>query len=265
MPNSDPRTQTPWLIGMLHCPPLPGSSRFDGDIAALRDRVLSDAELLVSGGFRSLMLENFGDTPFLPGSVAPVTIAHLTTLAREVRIRYPQIQLGINVLRNDGCAALAIAHAVGASFIRVNILCGARVTDQGLIQGIAHDLLRLRSQLGATDIRILADVDVKHSAPLAARPIAEEVSDAIERGHADAIIVSGPSTGSAIDNSHLEEAVSAAAGVPVLIGSGVTEDTAAELLKLADGAIIGSSLKVNGQATAPVDVTRVQQLLSAMH
>ena len=264
MPGTVPSTQAPWLIGMLHCPPLPGSPRFDGDIATLRDRVLSDAELLVSGGFRSLMLENFGDTPFLPGNLSPVTIAHLTTIAREVRARYPQIELGINVLRNDGCAALAIAHAVGASFIRVNVLCGARVTDQGLIQGIAHDLLRLRSQLGATDIRILADVDVKHSAPLAARPIAEEVRDAIERGHADAIIVSGSSTGSAIDNSHLEEAVSAAAGVPVLIGSGVNETTAAELLKLADGAIIGSSLKVDGQATAPVDITRVQQLLAAV-
>ena len=264
MPNDVSSRPTPWLIGMLHCPPLPGSPRSDGNIAALRDRVLSDAELLVSGGFRSLMLENFGDTPFLPGRVSPVTIAHLTAIARELRVRYPQIELGINVLRNDGCAALAIAHAVGASFIRVNVLCGARVTDQGLIQGIAHDLLRLRSQLGATGIRILADVDVKHSAPLAARPIAEEVSDAIERGHADAIVVSGPATGSAIDNSHLEEAVSVAAGVPVLIGSGVNEQTAAELLKLADGAIIGSSLKVNGRATAPVDITRVQQLLAAL-
>jgi len=249
---------------MLHCPPLPGSPRFDGDLAALRDRVLSDAELLVSGGFRSLMLENFGDAPFLPGSVSPVTIAHLTTLAREVRVRYPQVELGINVLRNDGCAALAIAHAVGASFLRVNVLCGARVTDQGLIQGIAHDLLRLRSQLAATSIRILADVDVKHSAPLAARPIRDEVGDVIERGYADAIIVSGSATGSAIDNGHLEEAVDAAAGVPVLIGSGVNEATAAELLKIADGAIIGSSLKINGQATAPVDITRVQQLLAAV-
>ena len=256
--------QTPWLIGMLHCPPLPGSPRFDGDIAAARDRVLSDAELLLSGCFRSLMLENFGDTPFLPGSVSPVMIAHLTTIAREVRTRYPQVELGINVLRNDGCAALAIAHAVGASFIRVNVLCGARVTDQGLIQGIAHDLLRLRSQLGATDIRILADVDVKHSAPLAARPITEEVSDAIERGHADGIIVSGPATGSAIDNSHLEEAVSAASGVPVLVGSGVDAQSIGGLLSTAQGVIVGSSIKVDGQVTAPVDISRVQQLLAAV-
>lgn len=248
---------------MLHCPPLPGSPRFGGDSAAVFDHVLSDAERLVAGGFHSLMLENFGDTPFLPGDVSPVTIAHLTMLAREVRVRYPKIELGINVLRNDGRAALAIAHAVGARFIRVNVLCGARVTDQGLIQGIAHDLLRLRSQLRATDIRILADVDVKHSAPLSARPIRIEVTDAIERGHADAIIVSGAATGSAVDTAQLEDAVSAAAGTPVLIGSGVTGQNVATLLKLADGAIIGSSLKVDGQVTAPVDVTRVQQLLAA--
>lgn len=263
MTGDIPASQTRWLIGMLHCPPLPGSPQFDGDVSSIYDRVLSDAELLVSGGFSSLMLENFGDTPFLPGSVSPVTIAHLTTLAREIRERYPQVKLGINVLRNDGCAALAIAHAVGASFIRVNVLYGARVTDQGLIQGIAHNLLRLRSQLGATDVRILADVDVKHSAPLAARPIAEEVADAIERGHADGIIVSGPATGSAIDDSHLEEAVSAAAGVPVLIGSGVDEQNISSLLSTAQGAIIGSSIKVDGQVTARVDIKRVQQLLAA--
>ena len=264
MPGEVPASQSPWLIGMLHCPPLPGSPRFDGDVSAIHDRVLSDAELLVSGGFCSLMLENFGDTPFLPGSVSPVTIAHLTTLAHEIRERYPQVELGINVLRNDGCAALAIAHAVGASFIRVNVLCGARVTDQGLIQGIAHNLLRLRSQLGATDIRILADIDVKHSAPLAARPIADEVADAIERGHADGIIVSGPATGSTIDDSHLEEAVSAAAEVPVLIGSGVDEQNIDRLLNSAQGAIIGSSIKADGQASAPVDIKRVQQLMAAV-
>lgn len=263
MPRDESSDHTPWLIGMLHCPPLPGSPQFAGDSAAVFDRVFSDAEMLVSGGFRSLMLENFGDTPFLPGCVSHVTIAHLTNLAREVRVRYPHVELGINVLRNDGCAALAIAHATGASFIRVNVLCGARVTDQGLIQGIAHDLLRLRSQLGATSIRILADVDVKHSAPLAARPIGEEVKDAIERGHADAIIVSGPATGSVVETSHLNEAISAAGGVPVLIGSGVSEENIASLLKVADGVIIGSSLKADGQVTAPVDISHVQRLLAA--
>ncbi len=263
MTDSARPTNAPWLIGMLHCPPLPGSPRFDGNIGAIFDRVLRDAETLVNGGFRSLMIENFGDTPFFPESVPPVTIAHLTAIAREVRVRYPDIELGINVLRNDGCAALAIAHATKADFIRVNVLCGARVTDQGLIQGIAHDLLRLRSQLEATSIRILADVDVKHSAPLAARPISDEVQDVVERGHADAIIVSGSATGAEVDTEQLVQVAAAANGSPILIGSGASEHNIAALLSQAHGAIVGSSLKVGGNVMAPVDVERVKRLIGA--
>src|SRR5947199_7450596 len=120
------------------------------------------------------MIETFGDVPFYPGQVPACVVAPMTAFAAEVRRAAPQLPLGINVLRNDGQSALAIAHAIGASFIRVNVLCGARVTDQGLIQGIAHDLLRDRALLGATDVKIFADVDVKHSAALAQRPLADE-------------------------------------------------------------------------------------------
>src|SRR5687768_9330841 len=131
------------VIGMLHLPPLPGSPRYGG-----------------GGGGHGLMLDNFGDVPFYPGRVPAHVVAHMTAVACEVRRRFPSLPLGINVLRNDGRSALAVAHAAGAQFIRVNVLCGARVADQGLIQGIAHDLLRERAMLGATDVRILADVDV---------------------------------------------------------------------------------------------------------
>src|SRR5690606_13240725 len=113
-----------------------------------------------------LMLENFGDTPFYPRRVAAHTVAAMTAIAVEVR-RQVDLPLGINVLRNDGLSALGIAAASGADFIRVNVLSGARVTDQGIVQGIAHDLLRERRWLGAESVKILADVNVKHSAPLA--------------------------------------------------------------------------------------------------
>ena len=147
------------VIGMLHLPPLPGSARWAGDWEAVRRFVLHDAETLSAGGVDGLMIENFGDTPFYPDRVPAITIAAMTALACEVR-RTTSIPIGINVLRNDGRSALAIAVASDASFIRVNVLCGARVTDQGLLQGIAHDLLRERAFLKAEAIRILADVDV---------------------------------------------------------------------------------------------------------
>src|SRR5215510_11771107 len=165
------------VVGMLHVPALPGSPLSEIRLDDIRVRILQDANALVSGGIHGLMLENFGDVPFYPDRVPAHVVAQLTTLAAEVRRAYPSLPLGINVLRNDGRSALAIAHAIGATFIRVNVLCAARVTDQGIIQGIAHELLRDRAILGATNVKIFADVDVKHSAPLAQRPIQDEVDD----------------------------------------------------------------------------------------
>jgi len=175
------------VIGMLHLPPLPGAPRFaaSATIELIREGMIRDADALASGGVDGLMLENFGDVPFFPGRVPAHTVAAMTALAGTVRERFPELPLGINVLRNDGQSALAIAAAVGAHFIRVNVLCGARVADQGILQGIAHDLLRDRAHLRAQQVRIFADVDVKHSAPLAARSIVDEVDDTLYRGMAD--------------------------------------------------------------------------------
>ncbi len=184
---------------MLHLPPLPGAPRYARDLEPIRRRALDDAAALVEGGVDGLMLENFGDTPFFPGRVPPEVVACMTRVAREVRQRF-DVPLGVNVLRNDGCSALAVAHAAGAAFIRVNVLCGARVADQGIIEGIAHELLRQRVLLDAPEIRILADVNVKHSMPLGvSQPLRQQVADLIERGGADAVIVSGAGTGEATD------------------------------------------------------------------
>lgn len=262
-PSSHWLAARPLLIGMLHMPPLPGSSRFAGSIESISERVLADADSLLSSGFECLMLENFGDLPFFPDAVPNITVAHITAIAERVRTTFPHARLGLNVLRNDGCAALSIAHAVRADFIRVNVLCGARVTDQGLISGIAHDLLRLRANLHAEHIAILADVDVKHSAPLGEREIGGEVQDLIERAGADAVIVSGTATGQPVDIAKLQRVSEVAGSTPVLIGSGATADSIASILKLASGAIVGSSLKFGGRVTDPVDPQRAREFVAA--
>jgi membrane complex biogenesis BtpA family protein len=254
------------VVGMLHLPVLPGAPRYAGGVAGMKDSVLRDADALASGGVHGLMLENYGDVPFFPARVPTHVVAHMTALAVEVRRRFPQLPLGINVLRNDGRSALAVAHAAGAQFIRVNVLCGARVTDQGLIEGIAHDLLRDRALLDATaTVRIFADVDVKHSAPLAQRPLEVEVSDTLHRGLADALIVSGSGTGKVTDPGHVAAARSAAGGAaPVFVGSGVSADTVADYLPHADGFIIGSAFKRGGDASQPVEPARVRELMSRL-
>jgi uncharacterized protein len=138
------------VIGMIHLPPLPGAPRNEWPLAKIRDFALRDVEELISGGVSGLMIENFGDTPFYPAQVPAATVANMTWLLAEIkRVAGDQIPCGVNVLRNDGISALAVAAAAGGEFIRVNILTGARVTDQGIIQGNAHELLRAARPLNA--------------------------------------------------------------------------------------------------------------------
>lgn len=182
----------------------------------------------------------------------------MTALANEVMRQFP-LQMGINVLRNDGGAALSIAHALGAQFIRVNILTGARVTDQGVIQSIAHDLLRLRNTLDAQHIRIFADVNVKHSAPLGTIALEDEVDDVMHRGGADAMIVTGAGTGKLTNFEELQCVSERAGQMPVYVRSGVSDETLGTFLRHAHGAIVGTSLKTNGI----VDVNKVRVLVRA--
>ncbi|HET6424698.1 MAG TPA: BtpA/SgcQ family protein [Planctomycetaceae bacterium] len=251
------------IIGMIHAAPLPGSPRYDGHWQRAIDLAVVDAKSLTEGGCDGLMIENFGDTPFYPGRVPAVTVAAMTRLAAEVRW-VTALPLGINVLRNDGQSALAVAVAVGAQFIRVNVLCGARVTDQGLVSGIAHDLLRERSQLNAQHIRILADVDVKHSAPLGPRSLIDETHDLVERGGADAVIVSGSATGQPTSLADSQTILSAAGDKPVLIGSGATSERVPALKPHCNGFIVGTHFKRDGLVSAPVDVARVRAFVRAV-
>lgn len=255
-------TAAPILIGMVHLRPLPGSPRYAGDIAAVEGAALRDAEALAEAGFDALMVENFFDSPFFPDRVDVETVAAMSRVCAALR-RASSLPLGINVLRNDGLSALAVAAAVDAAMVRVNVLTGARLGDQGILHGMAHRLLRRRRELGAEHVRILADVDVKHSAPLAPLDPEQEVEDLVQRGGADALIVSGTGTGKSIDAGALERVRRAAADVPLLAGSGVSVATLPQLAARVDGFIVGTSLKRDGRVEAPVDVDRARELVAA--
>jgi uncharacterized protein len=250
------------MIGMLHLPALPGSPRNELSLTAIIDWVLRDADALAGGGIDALMIENFGDVPFYPQHVPAHTVAFMTAIGREVR-RAVELPLGINVLRNDAESALAVAMAVAAEFIRVNIHTGARVTDQGLIQGTAHETLRYRKMLG-TDTKIFADVDVKHSAPVALRPLEEEVEDAVSRGCADAVVVTGSATGKQTAVDDLAKAKKAAGAAAVFAGSGVDVANVPAVLAVADGVIVGTAFKHDNVTTNPVDRQRVRAFVDAV-
>jgi uncharacterized protein len=250
------------LIGMIHAAPLPGSPRWGGSMDRVVAAALADARALTGGGMDALLLENYGDAPFTPGRVEPATVAALTVVAREIRAAFPAVPLGINVLKNDARAALAIACAVGARFIRVNVHACAVVADQGLVHSDAHGTLRDRRLLGA-DVTIFADVGGKHALPLVPVELEQHARDLTHRGLADGLVVSGQATGAATALGDVKRVRSAVPDVPLLVGSGVTPETVAELLSVADGLIVGTSLKRGGLVTGPVDPERVRRLVEA--
>jgi membrane complex biogenesis BtpA family protein len=244
-------SRKPKLVGVLHLPPLPGSPRSVRSSDDIARAAAEEARILADTGYDAVIVENFGDTPFLPG-VGPVTVSAMTLAALRIRDACPELPLGINVLRNDALAALAVAVVVGAAFVRVNVHVGARVTDQGVIQGEAGATMRARHALGASNVEVWADVDVKHSAPLGVRPVADEAADAAVRGMADAILVTGEGTGRPVDEDKLR-AVREAVAVPVYVASGATIALLPTLARASDGVIVGSALRKDGKAGGHVN------------
>ncbi|WP_435147137.1 BtpA/SgcQ family protein [Halobaculum sp. P14] len=254
------------VVGMVHLPALPGAPKFDGSFDELLERARRDARALDAGGVDGVMVENFGDAPFYPDDVPKHVVASMTRAATAV-VDEVDVPVGVNVLRNDGEAAISAAAAAGADYVRVNVHTGARVTDQGVIEGRAHETVRLRDRLDA-DVAIMADHDVKHSAALADDEFtAESMADGVERGLADAVIVSGPGTGAAVDESDLRRAAERREAygldVPLFVGSGVTAESVGELLRYADGVIVGTALKEGGDVDAAVSTARVRELVDA--
>jgi len=257
LPADRPRA----VIGMVHLRALPGSPRWDGDMGGVVRAALDDARALAEGGADALVVENHGDVPFTAGRVDAASVAGMAVAIAEIR-RQLSLPVGVNVLKNDVRSALAVAAATGARFVRVNVHVGAVAADQGVIQSEAHDTLRYRRLLGL-DIRILADVQAKHGMPLAPVPIEQEARDCWERGLADALVVSGVATGQPTPMSDLKRVRGAVPDAPLLVGSGATPETVAELLSVADAVIVGTSLKRDGRLANPVDVERVRRLVAA--
>ncbi len=252
-----------WLVGVIHLPPLPGSPRSQLSIAEAARACAADALVLAEAGYDLAMIENFGDAPFFRGRVPPITVAAMTACALSARQAAPQLDLGINVLRNDAEAALSIAHVVSAIAVRVNVLVGARVTDQGVVEGDAAGTLRARRALGAGGVQIWADVDVKHSAPLAPTSAIQEARDLVSRALADALLVTGEGTGLPVDLAKLAQIRQAAPSSPILVASGATEGMLGSLAASCNGVIVGSALRADGIAGGPIDKERARSFAAA--
>lgn len=252
------------IIGVIHLLPLPGSARWDGRMEPIFLRAEQEAAALATGGVHGIIIENFFDAPFTRSRVDTATACALTLAAKRI-MSICDLPIGVNVLRNDGMTALAVAAAIEARFVRVNVYTGAMLTDQGIIEGQAHELLRYRRELSASkSIKILADVLVKHADPLTASSDIKQIAkDTVHRGLADGVIVSGIATGASPDMKDLCAVRQAVPDAPIFVGSGTTKENISELLAIADGVIVASTLKRQGILENPVDVERVRSLMTA--
>ncbi|MFZ0625963.1 MAG: BtpA/SgcQ family protein [Acidimicrobiia bacterium] len=254
----------PRVVGMVHLDPLPGSPLFDGSMGKLVERAVSDANALASAGFPSLLVENFGDVPFHADQVPSETVASMAVAVAAVK-GATGLPVGVNVLRNDAIAALAVAAATGAEFIRVNVLTGVMYTDQGPIVGRAAEVMRLRSGLGI-DTEVWADVMVKHAVAPASLDLRQAASDLDVRGLADAVLVSGSGTGREPSTDDLRTVRAAVdKDKPVILASGASPENLAGFMEMADGVIVGSYLKFEGDARRPVDPARAIRFIQIAH
>ncbi len=256
-----PFSSRPFIIGMIHLKPLPGSPRFAG-MENVTGSALYDLRALQEGGVDGIMVENLGDNPYFKDpSGSPVTISYMASVICRLKEEL-SVPMGVNLLRNGCTGALALASAFNLSYIRVNVLTESYVTDQGIIEGCAAELLRERASI-SSEVAIMADVHVKHASPMFNRGIEESIADAVERGMADAIIISGQRTGSPPDISLLKSVRDAFPELQIIVGSGLTPNNV-EMLRYADGAIVGTYFKEGGNIEAPVSKSRVKELLKAI-
>jgi membrane complex biogenesis BtpA family protein len=249
------------LIGVIHVGALPGTPSGRKSVAEIAEDAVREARVYQAAGFHCLAIENMHDRPYLKGSVGPEIGAAMAVVGSEVR-RAVSLALGIQILAGANLSAIAVAHACGASFVRVEGFVFAHVADEGLIESSAGALLRYRRAIGADNVRVFADIKKKHSAhAITADVDIVETAKAAEFFQADGVIVSGISTGAPADAREVES-VSGAVSIPTLIGSGITPENIGKYSS-ASAFIVGSSVKQDGKWANPLEERRVAAVVRA--
>ena len=248
------------VYGVVHLKSLPGSSGNYLPLDEISELAQEDVNSLVFGGVDGLIIENFGDVPFTKDNVSKRTIASFTKVVENIEYDR-EIKVGINVLRNDGIAALSIAEATNADFVRINVLNNVMMyTDQGIIEGKAHEIAEFKNTLNK-EIDIYADVFVKHAVPPEGSKIENHTEELIERAGADVVIVTGDGTGHQIDIEDLSKVRDIVPQGRLAIGSGVNEENIDDYVGLADILIVGTSFKLEQDVSKRVDQRSVEQLI----
>ena len=251
------------LIGMVHVGALPGSPAAREPLARLVEQAVAEARVYRDAGFTAIAIENMHDRPYLRGAVGPEVTAAMAVIGREIQ-RETSLVLGVQVLAGANREALAVAHACGAAFVRVEGFVFAHVADEGLIEASAGELLRYRRAIGADPVCVYADIKKKHAAHAITADVSlAETARAAEFFLADGVIVTGSATGEPAKRGDVSEVVNATR-LPVLVGSGVTPSNLDHYAH-AHGFIVGSALKQGGVWSNALDADALRAMVAAFH
>lgn len=249
------------IIGMVHLKPLPTAPRGHLSMDEIVSLALEDLKALEAGGITTAIVENMFDAPYANSPDLETVIAlsyALGYLARKTSVR-----LGVSLQATSGTEEMSIASICGADFIRAESFVEMRMNSAGIMRNMCADIMRKKRAL-RSNVRVLADINVKHSHPLIQQPIDDLIHEAIEAG-ADGIILTGLATGSAPTVTDAETYKKKCGDARLYIGSGVSAANVSELMQFADGVIIGSSIKKDGKVENPVDVERVKDFLRSLN
>ena len=249
------------FIGMIHLRALPGTPEHSLSFSEILDCALKDAETLTNGGCDALLVENMADLPYLNGHVGPEIVSAMAIAVDRIHQRF-DLPIGVQVLAAANIEAMAVASCAGASFIRAEAFAYAHVADEGLINASAAEVLRFRKHIGSS-VKVWADVQKKHAChAITSDARLEDLAHGFAFCGADALIVTGVSTGC---EAHLEDVAQVRpAGLPVVIGSGITAQNAARFAAKTDGLIVGTSIKVDGNWRNPVELARVKAIADVL-
>ena len=249
------------IIGMVHLLPLPGSPGYQGDLAPVIQRAKEDAHALLEAGFDGMIVENFSDLPYTTGPGPLERTVAFTIVLNEIR-KIMNKPLGANVQFNDYEAEIITAGLCKANFVRIEAYVDNLTTVSGITPACSANVQRLKARFGFRDLLVFADVHVKEASLIGTATLEESIKNA-EHAGADAIIITGTATGQATPVEAIQLA-KRTTRLNVFVGSGFNKKHAKELMKIVDGAIVGSSIKVSGKATNPVDLAAAKELIATV-
>jgi len=247
---------------MIHLEALPGTPAGGRSVREIEALAVREAKMYRESGVHGIMIENMHDTPYLRGAVGPEIVAAMSVVGRAVKDA-ARLPCGVQVLAGANVEAIAVAHAAGLDFVRVEGFAFAHVADEGFIQSTAAPLLRFRKQIGAERVQVWADVKKKHSSHAITSDITVgETAEAVEMMRGDAVIITGMVTADPPALADIRDAKKHCR-IPVYLGSGVTAQNLARYFPVADGFIVGSHFKVDGLWSNTADTKRVEKFMAA--